>query len=134
MSQLQLGDITKEFGAIQALQFVDISVEAGQAVGLMGGNGAGSGCRHLSLTKNPATARRRLPARSRSTLVGKPNRSRARTVAAGNLDQNVRFGFLPCGDPPFSQAQQTAFIGAGMGCRSEVTKRRPGVADTSTET
>ena len=41
MSLLQLSDITKSFGAIHALQGVDMSVEAGQAIGLMGDNGAG---------------------------------------------------------------------------------------------
>ncbi len=41
MSLLELKDITKSFGAIHALQGVDLSVRAGEAVGLMGDNGAG---------------------------------------------------------------------------------------------
>lgn len=41
MSLLELKNITKSFGAIQALQGADLSVEQGEAVGLMGDNGAG---------------------------------------------------------------------------------------------
>ncbi|MEM1387629.1 MAG: ATP-binding cassette domain-containing protein [Pseudomonadota bacterium] len=41
MSLLELTNITKSFGAIHALQGVDLSVAPGEAVGLMGDNGAG---------------------------------------------------------------------------------------------
>ena len=41
MSLMELVSITKSFGAIHALQGVDLSVAAGEAVGLMGDNGAG---------------------------------------------------------------------------------------------
>ena len=41
MSLLELKNITKSFGAIHALQGVDLSISAGEAVGLMGDNGAG---------------------------------------------------------------------------------------------
>lgn len=41
MSLLELSSITKSFGAIHALQGVDLIVSAGEAVGLMGDNGAG---------------------------------------------------------------------------------------------
>lgn len=41
MSLLQLNNITKSFGAIHALQGVNLSIEKGEAVGLMGDNGAG---------------------------------------------------------------------------------------------
>jgi simple sugar transport system ATP-binding protein len=41
MSLLKLEAVTKSFGAIQALQGVDLNVAAGEAVGLMGDNGAG---------------------------------------------------------------------------------------------
>ena len=41
MSLLQLKGIDKNFGAINALQGVDFSIDAGEAVGLMGDNGAG---------------------------------------------------------------------------------------------
>ena len=41
MSLLHLDRITKSFGAIHALQGIDLKVEAGEAVGLMGDNGAG---------------------------------------------------------------------------------------------
>lgn len=41
MSLLELHNVTKSFGAIHALQGVDLSIAAGEAVGLMGDNGAG---------------------------------------------------------------------------------------------
>ncbi|MSU88825.1 ATP-binding cassette domain-containing protein [Rhodobacteraceae bacterium 2CG4] len=41
MSLLELDGITKSFGAIHALQGIDLTVAAGEAVGLMGDNGAG---------------------------------------------------------------------------------------------
>ena len=41
MSLLELSNITKSFGAIHALQGVDLSIAPGEAVGLMGDNGAG---------------------------------------------------------------------------------------------
>lgn len=41
MSLLELRSITKNFGAIHALQGVDLDVSPGEAVGLMGDNGAG---------------------------------------------------------------------------------------------
>ena len=41
MSVLELNNISKHFGAIQALNDVSLSFEAGEVVGLMGDNGAG---------------------------------------------------------------------------------------------
>ncbi len=41
MSLLEIKKITKSFGAIHALQGVDLSIKPGEAVGLMGDNGAG---------------------------------------------------------------------------------------------
>jgi len=41
VSLLDLKDITKRFGAITALQGVNLTIEPGEAVGLMGDNGAG---------------------------------------------------------------------------------------------
>lgn len=41
MSLLELKNVTKSFGAIHALQGVDLSISPGEAVGLMGDNGAG---------------------------------------------------------------------------------------------
>lgn len=41
MSLLELSSITKSFGAIHALQGIDLTIRAGEAVGLMGDNGAG---------------------------------------------------------------------------------------------
>lgn len=41
MSLVELKNISKHFGAIQALQSVDLTISEGEAVGLMGDNGAG---------------------------------------------------------------------------------------------
>lgn len=41
MNLLELNNITKSFGAIHALNGVNLGIEAGEAVGLMGDNGAG---------------------------------------------------------------------------------------------
>ncbi|MGQ7847037.1 ATP-binding cassette domain-containing protein [Granulosicoccus sp. 3-233] len=41
MSLLELKNITKSFGAIHALEGVSLTIEPGEAVGLMGDNGAG---------------------------------------------------------------------------------------------
>ena len=41
MSLLSLRDIAKSFGAIEALRGVDLEINPGEVVGLMGDNGAG---------------------------------------------------------------------------------------------
>ena len=41
MSILSLKNISKNFGAIEALINVDLNLDKGQVVGLMGDNGAG---------------------------------------------------------------------------------------------
>ena len=41
MPLLELNGIAKHFGAIEALKGVDLTIEPGEAVGLMGDNGAG---------------------------------------------------------------------------------------------
>ena len=41
MAVLELSSISKNFGAIQALQDVSLSLERGEVLGLMGDNGAG---------------------------------------------------------------------------------------------
>lgn len=41
MSLLRLRNVSKNFGAIQALQGVDLELSAGEVIGLMGDNGAG---------------------------------------------------------------------------------------------
>ncbi len=41
MSRLELSGISKNFGAIQALEGVSLSIEPGEVLGLMGDNGAG---------------------------------------------------------------------------------------------
>ena len=41
MALLELQGIAKHFGAIEALKGIDLAIEEGQVVGLMGDNGAG---------------------------------------------------------------------------------------------
>mgnify|MGYP005842004953 CR=1 FL=1 len=41
MSLLEVSGISKHFGAIEALQGIDLTLEPGEAIGLMGDNGAG---------------------------------------------------------------------------------------------
>ena len=41
MSRLKISGISKNFGAIQALNGVSLEIEPGEVVGLMGDNGAG---------------------------------------------------------------------------------------------
>ena len=41
MAILELTNISKHFGAIQAVNDISLSLEAGEVVGLMGDNGAG---------------------------------------------------------------------------------------------
>ncbi|RUT98513.1 ATP-binding cassette domain-containing protein, partial [Mesorhizobium sp. M7A.T.Ca.TU.009.02.1.1] len=41
MAVLELTNISRHFGAIQAVNDVSLSIEPGQVVGLMGDNGAG---------------------------------------------------------------------------------------------
>ena len=41
MAILELTNISKNFGAIQAVNDISLSLEAGEVVGLMGDNGAG---------------------------------------------------------------------------------------------
>ena len=41
MPVLELHQVVKHFGAIHALNGVDLSIEAGEVLGLMGDNGAG---------------------------------------------------------------------------------------------
>ena len=41
MSLLQISGVTKHFGAVQVLNGVDLTIEAGTVVGLVGDNGAG---------------------------------------------------------------------------------------------
>ena len=44
MNFLEMENISKSFGAINALQGVSFYIKPGEAVGLMGDNGAGNYC------------------------------------------------------------------------------------------
>ena len=66
MSMLELVDITKSFGAIHALQGVNLSIQPGEAVGLMGDNGAGKSTLMKIIAGNypPTTGEIRIEGRS----------------------------------------------------------------------
>jgi simple sugar transport system ATP-binding protein len=57
---LQLRKISKNFGAITALTDVDLAIEPGEVLGLMGDNGAGKS----TLVKIIAAISRRVPGTS----------------------------------------------------------------------
>ena len=73
MSLLELKDVRKTFGAIEALRGVTFSVEAGSAVALVGDNGAGKSTLMKTITGVHGPTRRH-PLRRRF-------RSSARTPA-----------------------------------------------------
>ena len=74
MSLLELKDVRKTFGAIEALRGVTFSVEAGSVVGLVGDNGAGKSTLMKTITGVYHPDERRDPLR-------RPSRSPARTPA-----------------------------------------------------
>ena len=76
MALLELRGIAKHFGAIEALSEIDLAVEPGQIVGLMGDNGAGKSTLVKIIAGNfpPAMARWCLRA-ARCISIGRPTRA-----------------------------------------------------------
>ncbi len=73
MALLELRGVGKDFGAIRALSDVDLSIEPGEAVGLMGDNGAGKSTLVKIIAGNFAPTRSCGVASGRSAIgVGVP--------------------------------------------------------------
>ena len=86
MAVLELANISKHFGAIQAVSDVSLSIDAGEVVGLMGDNGAGKSTLVKMIAGNfpPSHGTMRMDGRevsltSRSTRAATASRSSTRT-------------------------------------------------------
>ena len=87
MAVLELKGVSKHFGAIEALDEVDLELEPGEVVGLMGDNGAGKSTLVKIIAGNFPPSERRDPARrpagristSRSMRAPPASRSSTRT-------------------------------------------------------
>ena len=76
MAVLELTNISKHFGAIQAVNDVSLSIEPGEVVGLMGDNGAGKSTLVKMIAGNfrPSHGTMRWTARS-SSCTGRSRRA-----------------------------------------------------------
>ena len=72
MSLLELTGVTKSFGAIEALQGVDLLVSSGEAVGLMGDNGAGKSTLMKIIAGNFPPTAGRIAIEGRQVSFNKP--------------------------------------------------------------
>ena len=87
MALLELRSIAKHFGAIEALKGVDLDLEPGEVLGLMGDNGAGkstlvkiiAGNFPPSRGRDPRSTARPATSTSRSTRAPRASRSSTRT-------------------------------------------------------
>ena len=92
---LELTNISKHFGAIQAVNDVSLSLEAGEVVGLMGDNGAGKSTLVKMIAGNfpPSHGTMRMDGkRARAAPAGRgaPARHRDRPPGPGALQQSDR--------------------------------------------
>ena len=93
MAVLELNNISKHFGAIQAVNDVSLSIEPGEVVGLMGDNGAGKSTLVKMIAGNFLPTPRRDPDRrpgrssctSRSRRAGTASRSSTRTSRSATI-------------------------------------------------
>ena len=97
MAVLELNNISKHFGAIQAVNDVSLSLNAGEVVGLMGDNGAGKSTLVKMIAGNfPPNPRRHADGRqgARPAQAGRraPARHRDRPPGSGALRQPDRRG------------------------------------------
>jgi simple sugar transport system ATP-binding protein len=72
MSLLELSSITKSFGAIHALQGVDLKIDPGEAVGLMGDNGAGKSTLVKIIAGNFPPTSGKIAVEGREVQFGRP--------------------------------------------------------------
>ena len=80
MAVLELRSVSKYFGAIHALNEVDLSLEAGEALGLMGDNGAGKSTLVRVIAGNYPPTHGELRIGGESVHFSKPAESRAKGV------------------------------------------------------
>ena len=97
MAVLELTNISKHFGAIQAVNDVSLSLEAGQVVGLMGDNGAGKSTLVKMIAGNflpshGTHAHGRQGDRAAPAGRSAPARHRDRPPGSGALQQSDRGG------------------------------------------
>ena len=84
MPVLELQGVSKHFGAIHALNEVDLMLESGEVLGLMGDNGAGKSTLVKVIAGNFPPTRRRNPHRRRSRAFPQAGRG-AREGHRGRL-------------------------------------------------
>ncbi|MCY3982909.1 MAG: ATP-binding cassette domain-containing protein [Roseovarius sp.] len=76
MSLLEIQGITKHFGAIHALDGVDLKIDAGESVGLMGDNGAGKSTLMKIIAGNYPPTRGKILIDGRETRFSEPVHAR----------------------------------------------------------
>ena len=78
MALLELKGVAKHFGAIEALKGIDLAIEPGEVLGLMGDNGAGKSTLVKIIAGNfpPSEGEVRSGWRSRSTSTSRPTPAR----------------------------------------------------------
>ena len=111
MPILELQSVSKHFGAIHALNEVDLTLESGEVLGLMGDNGAGKSTLVKVIAGNfpPTHGEIRIDGRSGAfpqTRRGAPEGHRGRLSGPGALQQSVGGGQRVPG--PRDQARRRA--------------------------
>ena len=77
MALLELKGVAKHFGAIEALKGIDLAIEPGEVLGLMGDNGAGKSTLVKIIAGNFPPSEGEIASKaSRSTSTSRPTRGR----------------------------------------------------------
>ncbi|WP_368389326.1 ATP-binding cassette domain-containing protein [Mesorhizobium sp. LMG 17147] len=86
MAVLELTNISKHFGAIQAVNDVSLSIEAGQVVGLMGDNGAGKSTLVKMIAGNFPPSHGTMQMDSKELILHKPVEARQHGIEIVHQD------------------------------------------------
>ena len=86
MSVLQLINVSKHFGAIQAVNDVSLSIEPGQVVGLMGDNGAGKSTLVKMIAGNFAPSHGTMKLDDAELVLHKPSEARQHGIEIVHQD------------------------------------------------